>query len=541
MQCTEEKLDCPSGYPTHVVPIPESIPNSNHGGPNGLGTKRKRIFNLREGACFSILVAACSVATHCFAQDASTGRLGPALRYASKASESLAVDVRDAIRKASQAFRTKVGVQGGYVYQVSEDGRYREGEGNAYDDIVWVQPPGTPAVGIAYLEAYRATGDQELLDAAMEVVECLRVGQLHSGGWQNHILLSKEDRSKFAYRVDGPRKKKSKNWSSLDDDQTQSVIRFLALLDYTLEGKQPQVHELLQTALDGLLANQFPNGAWAQGFESLDAAEVHPVVPARYPEEWPRKHPGEDYWVYYTLNDNALVRVLETLWMVYDLTGKDEYRDAALRGADFLLLAQMPDPQPAWAQQYNFQMEPVWARKFEPAAISGGESQSAIDHLLDVYERSGDQRYLKAAQKGWSFLSSLEDNEELARFYELKTNRPLYFTSDYELTYDANDLPTHYAFRVPSRLPALGRRINKLQDGKKVVMRREWKDNFPKPSQEEVRRIIDSMNSGGLWVENGKLKYVKASDHNGRVIRSDTFIRNLRLLSGTAANFKATR
>ncbi|XZE32400.1 pectate lyase [Pirellulaceae bacterium SH501] len=502
-----------------------------------------RVRLLGKGICNAILIAVYSLSTIGNGQEVPSGSSGSASRNVFVGSDSTEMAVMDAIKKASQAFRAKVGVQGGYVYQVSEDGRYREGEGNALDDIVWVQPPGTPAVGMAYLEAYRATGDRELLAAAMEVMECLRIGQLHSGGWQNHILLSQEDRSKFAYRVDGPIKRKSRNWSSLDDDQTQSVIRFLALLDYTCEGKEPEVHSLLQSALDGLLENQFPNGAWAQGFESLSTSPAHPLVPARFPKDWPRKHPGGDYWVYYTLNDNALVRVLDTLWMVYDLTGQERCRDAALRGAGFLLAAQMPEPQPAWAQQYNFQMEPVWARKFEPPAISGGESQSAIDHLLDVYERTGDERYMQSAQKGWSYLSRLEESNELARFYELETNKPLYFTSDYQLTFDASDLPTHYAFRVPSRLGAIGRRIDKLKarsmmDREDLVLRREWKDSFPKPTQEEVRRVIDSMNSEGLWVENGKLKYVKANDHNGRVIRSETFIRHLRLLSGAVVNAK---
>lgn len=458
-------------------------------------------------------------------------------------SEVTPTEILEAIRKSTRFFRTDVALQGGYVYQVSADGRYREGEGDARDNIVWVQPPGTPAIGMAYLEAYRATGEPELLAATMEVADCLRKGQLHSGGWQNHILLGKEDRSKFAYRVDGPIRKKAKNWSSLDDDQTQSVIRFLALLDHTLKGEDAQVHGLLETALQGLLSNQFPNGAWAQGFEKPDPTQAHTTVPSRFPKEWPRQHPGGDYWVYYTLNDNALVRVLDTLWMVYDLTGREDVRDAALRGADFLLLAQMPEPQPAWAQQYNWEMEPVWARKFEPPAISGGESQQAIEHLLDLLDRTGDRKFLHAAEKALAYLSSLEENQQLARFYELQTSKPLYFTRDYKLTYDPSDVPTHYAFRVPSRLASLGRRIEKWKEREggnqpPDAKPRQWQDRYPKPSQEEVRRVIDSMNTHGAWVETGKLRYVKADDHDGRVIRSETFLRNLHILSCAAAHTK---
>ena len=44
----------------------------------------------------------------------------------------------------------------------------------------------------------------------------------------------------------------------------------------------------------------------------------------------------------------------------------------------------MPDPQPAWAQQYNADMQPVWSRQFEPTAISGRESQAAMWALLKL-------------------------------------------------------------------------------------------------------------------------------------------------------------
>ena len=57
---------------------------------------------------------------------------------------------------------------------------------------------------------------------------------------------------------------------------------------------------------------------------------------------------------------------------VHQIYGDSTYKDALTRLGDFLVLSQMPDPQPAWAQQYDFEMKPVWARKFEPPAISGG-------------------------------------------------------------------------------------------------------------------------------------------------------------------------
>ena len=57
------------------------------------------------------------------------------------------------------------------------------------------------------------------------------------------------------------------------------------------------------------------------------------------------------------------LRKLSTLFEAADIYGESRFTDAAKRGGDFLILAQLPDPQPAWAQQYNAQMQPAWARK----------------------------------------------------------------------------------------------------------------------------------------------------------------------------------
>ena len=117
-----------------------------------------------------------------------------------------------------------------------------------------------------------------------------------------------------------------------------------------------------------------------------------------------------------------------------------------LKFGDFLILAQLPEPQPAWAQQYNHELQPIWARKFEPPAIAGRESEDAIETLLYLTEVTGEKRFLEPIPRSiaWLKRSQLPDGQ-IARFYELSTNTPLYFVKDtYELTYDDSNLPTHY-------------------------------------------------------------------------------------------------
>ena len=74
----------------------------------------------------------------------------------------------DALRKATTYFRTKVATEGGYLWRYSEDLTRREGEETATATLVWVQPPGTPTVGMAFLDAYAATGDSTYRDAARD-------------------------------------------------------------------------------------------------------------------------------------------------------------------------------------------------------------------------------------------------------------------------------------------------------------------------------------------------------------------------------------
>ena len=102
-----------------------------------------------------------------------------ALIFAAIASATPAADappraqVLAAMKKAATCYRQKAATHGGYVYYWSPDFSKRWGEGQATAAQIFVQPPGTPAVGMAFLKAYAATGDGYYLDAAREAAESL--------------------------------------------------------------------------------------------------------------------------------------------------------------------------------------------------------------------------------------------------------------------------------------------------------------------------------------------------------------------------------
>lgn len=450
-----------------------------------------------------------------------------------------------ALKRAVEFYHGKVAVHGGYVYRYSDDLEKREGEGKVETEKVWVQPPGTPSVGMAYLEAYELVGEEYLLNAARDAAECLIQGQLRTGGWRESVEFDPKERKKFAYRVEKERERQN-NHTTFDDDKTQSAMRLLMRLDQVLRFKDEKLHEASLFSLDSVVKAQFPNGGWGQGYDEFPDPAKYSVKKASYPESWLRTYPGGSYWYFYTLNDNAMADTIDALLLAGKIYGEPKYRNAALKGGEFLILAQMPEPQPAWAQQYDFDMHPCWARKFEPASMTGGESQGAIRILLRLFIETGDKKFLAPIPKALDYLErSTLSNGKLARFYELKTNKPLYLTKTYELTYDDSDVPTHYSFTVSSHLPKLRRDYEataKLPE-KELAVRRNEKSSLPKlsPSLEaQVKAVIESLDERGAWVVDGTLKYHGKKDQTRRVIDSETFIRNIGTLSRYLAVVKGS-
>jgi hypothetical protein len=455
------------------------------------------------------------------------------LSNAAPAEESaLRIQAAQGLRRAVEFFHKEVAVQGSYLWQYSEDLSKREGEGVASATQGWVQPPGTPSVGGAFLTAHEATGDGFYLEAARDTAHGLIRGQLESGGWGYFIEFDPAERKKLAFRDGG--QSTARNVTTLDDDTTQAALRFLMRSDRALEFKDTKIHESVQYGLACLLKAQYPNGAWPQGFSQPPEPEKFPVKNAAYPEAWPRTWPGsQSYYQRYTLNDNALATAIETMFEAGHVYGRQapgndltnlavRCRAAAEKAGDFLLLAQMPEPQPAWAQQYDFDMQPAWARKFEPPAVTGGESQGALRTLLTLYRETGHRKYLEPIPRALDYLrrSRLPD-ERLARFYELRTNKPLYFTTDYQLTYDDSDMPTHYAFKVPDATESIRRDYERLHSMTAEQLAALEKKQVRLSSQmiAEVKAVLAAQDARGRWVEGGGLRYHRPENPSVRVIR----------------------
>jgi len=457
-----------------------------------------------------------------------------------------------ALRKAVEFYRGKVSTEGGYHFYYAADlsyGRSEHGEGPTQ---IEVQREATPGVGMALLEAWYATGDRYYLGVARDAAYALVRGQLCSGGWDYIIEFDAAKRDSKFYRADGRCTSEAAGDkappTTLDDNTTQGALRLLMRVDRELGFQDAKIHDAAQFALDSLLKTQYPNGAWPQRYRRPADPALFPVKKASYPESWSWKWPGANYQTHYTFNDNTISDAIDLMLEAARIYNEPRYRSAAERGGGFILLAQMPEPQPGWAQQYDLDMHPSWARAFEPPSVTGGETQGILRTLMALYRETGDRKYLEPIPRALAWLqrSALPPAEKptearrrvrppvLARFYELKTNKPLYVTKGsrasirggssvnldgYELSYSDESVITHYGVltsgadveaiardyeQIAAADPARLRRPERLH-GLSPWSERERPARSAAPSATQVRTMIDSMEARGAWIEDGRI------------------------------------
>jgi hypothetical protein len=444
--------------------------------------------------------------------------------------DHLAERARDALTRATAYFRDEVAVQGSYGWRYSADLTYRRGEGRMTLSQGWVQPPGTPAVGLALMQAYAATGDRRFLDGAAEAARALASTQLESGGWQHMIEFDPGRRRAWCYRVtpDDHRDRAARSGNefcdatTIDDNISQSALELLMRVDVALHGDDPLIRDAVSYGLEKFIEAQYPNGAWPVRFDRrVPRGEAWAAWRARYPKTWSRTQVKITDPLFYGTNDNSIGDLIRVFLLGHRLYGREEYLATAIRAGEFLLAAQMPAPQPGWAQQYNRDMEPMWGRKFEPPAIASWETRRAVDTLLDLYLHTGKERYREAAGRAaaWLEASRLPDGQ-WARFYELQTNRPLYMSSDYDLTYDDRDTPRHYGFKARFGVPRTLERYRELvqRDDAAVPPNDASAEALAAELAPEVERVVAALDDRGRWLEDG-------------MINSATFNANVDLLA----------
>ena len=164
--------------------------------------------------------------------------------------------------------------------------------------------------------------------------------------------------------------------------------------------------------------------------------------------------------------------------------------------------------------------------------------------LLKLTAATGDRKYLNAVPKALNYLrKSLLPGNQVARFYELQTNKPLYFErgpggKGFELTYKDDKTSSNYGWKWDSELDAIEAVGRTIARGEPVVFPRTEKERWPSPpTDKDVATILSEMKPDGSWAETkddrGLMRNAegKKVEPKGGVIHSDAFVQNVRALS----------
>lgn len=282
-------------------------------------------------------------------------------------------------------------------------------------------------------------------DEARSVADTVIQYQSPQGGWPKSTNLAKPPKSPDDIPPPGRGRA-----NSFDNDATTVPMQFLARITHATG--ETKYKESFLRGLDYMLAAQYPNGGW--------------------PQFWPLR---KGYYSHITYNDGAMIRVLEVIRDVakgdapygfVDAERRTKANDSLKLGIDCILKTQIRQNEKltAWCAQHDAKtLEPAWARAYEPPSLSGGESVGIIRFLMEIEEPSneivaaieGAVEWVRSVEmKGWRQLSVRNDDgrrERMlvadpeadslwARFYELKTNRPLYLDRDSKFRYDYNEI-----------------------------------------------------------------------------------------------------
>ena len=387
--------------------------------------------------------------------------------------ESLQGQAEASLRKGV-AFFHSLNVKGGYGYYVTPDLKRRWGEGPLDANTIEVQPPGTPAVGQSFLRAYLATGDGEAFEAAKDAANALIRGQNEHGGWDHTINFAKPS-----------------DTVSFDDNQSQSAVRFLMALDHEIDNET--IAAGTRRAIEMMMRSQFEIGGW------------------------PHKHPKQgNYHDYATYNDAGINDCIRVMMDAHRYYPHDEAIERSLRkAARFVVISQLPPPQPGWAQQYNEFLQPAWARSFEPPAVCPSVTIKNINSLIDLYLLLGDKKLLEPIPDSLRWLKEIQlENGKWARFVELGTNKPLYYDRERIRVNRLEDLHverrTGYAYEtnLQSQLKATDERFRvafdrgrrELQMAESPALSKEQIARKLDKLSQQVREVIETQETSGAWI-----------------------------------------
>ncbi len=276
-------------------------------------------------------------------------------------------------------------------------------------------------------------------DEALRIAENVLLYQRNNGGWTKNVDMAKplEPAERAQILED-----KDAAYSTIDNGATYTQLQFLAKVFNA--SKQGKYKSACLNGLDYLLTAQYANGGWPQYF------------PLR-----------KGYYTHITYNDDAMIGVMRLLREIakknLDYNFVDEARrlksaQAVEKGIEIILKTQVvvDGKKTVWCAQHDeVTLAPAPARAYEKISLSGAESVGIVRFLMEV--KNPTPSIIEAIKSAVAWFEQTKINglkivdkadptlpkgydkvvvEDVkasplwARFYDLKTNRPIFCGRD---------------------------------------------------------------------------------------------------------------
>lgn len=298
--------------------------------------------------------------------------------------------------------------------------------------------------------------DQHRYNASQvrQIADNILLYQLANGGWPKNYdmlaVLTEDQKNKL-------QNGKHILEATFDNGATHSQIAYLARANYKLHDSR--YRKAIDQGLDYILEAQYENGGW----------------PQFYPDT-------SGYRKYITFNDGAMTGIMKVLhdivqnspyYSFLDKERRQKVQKAFWKGIDCILKMQIKEQGKltGWCQQHdNKTLKPRGARTFELASKASQESAQIVELLMSIDRPNEDVvravnsavrwfrvsaihgiriKTVDAEDATYEFHSTSSDKVVVkdatappvwARFYELKTNRPLFANRDGKKVYKLSDV-----------------------------------------------------------------------------------------------------
>lgn len=268
-------------------------------------------------------------------------------------------------------------------------------------NLIWLSKDSHPAFGATQiLFAYESLGDESYLEAAQATAEMYIATQHPDYGLWQH-----------AYYYEGGEYISAADHRALIQDHVQTGPIMLLSYMHRVTGDERYL-DAAKRGADFLMLAQNPNGSWSHHW----SMQTQAGATARG-----LKHGGE-------VNDFGTSGPVSTLMNFYRYTGEERYKEAALRGADWLVEAFIDTGKLAgWAGQYDAENNPVEARHFEPPAVTQYAPRWAAMGLFSAYRETLDEKYLAPIGRVLEWFEENRVGSEDAWWwdYDVETGRPI--------------------------------------------------------------------------------------------------------------------